>query len=238
MLILGKNKIIFTITNKFMMIKRLLSYLIPIKIYETPSDISSNLEITWNNGKLVLDSKNTNYSYGSLEKVLKKGMQHIGYSTLKNVKSTLLLGVAGGSAIKIMRKEIYNHELIVGVDVDPKVIELATAYFNLGTYQNLEINIQDAQDFMKSNKQKFDFILIDIFQDNNMPNFLFERNFIENIKGAMQKNSFLLFNFMLLNDFEKKQQEFTSAFHTQDYKVTTLVNVETFNKLIIVNKIS
>jgi flagellar biosynthesis component FlhA len=65
-----------------------------------------------------------------------------------------------------------------------------------------------------------------------------ERNFIENIKGAMQKNSFLLFNFMLLNDFEKKQQEFTSAFHTQDYKVTTLVNVETFNKLIIVNKIS
>jgi spermidine synthase len=165
-------------------------------------------------------------------------MQHIGYSTLKNVKSTLLLGVAGGSAIKIMRKEIYNHELIVGVDVDPKVIELATAYFNLGAYQNLEINIQDAQDFMKSNKQKFDFILIDIFQDNNMPNFLFERNFIENIKGAMQKNSFLLFNFMLLNDFEKKQQEFTSAFHTQDYKVTTLVNVETFNKLIIVNKIS
>jgi len=170
-----------------MMIKRLLSYLIPIKIYKTPSDISSNLEITWNNGKLVLDSKNTNYSYGSLEKVLKKGMQHIGYSTLKNVKSTLLLGVAGGSAIKIMRKEIYNHELIVGVDVDPKVIELATAYFNLGAYQNLEINIQDAQDFMKSNKQKFDFILIDIFEDNSMPDFLFERNFIENIKGAMQK---------------------------------------------------
>ena len=69
-----------------MMIKRLLSYLIPIKVFETPSDISSNLEITWNNGKLVLDSKNTNYSYGSLEKVLRKGMQHIGYSTLKNVK--------------------------------------------------------------------------------------------------------------------------------------------------------
>lgn len=91
---------------------------------------------------------------------------------------------------------------------------------------------------MKSNEQKFDFIIIDIFEDNSMPDFLFERNFIQNIKGAMQKNSFLLFNFMLLNDFEKKQQEFTSAFHTQEYKVTTIVNVETFNKLIIVNKIS
>ena len=40
------------------------------------------------------------------------------------------------------------------------------------------------------------------------------------------------------NYFEKKQQEFTSAFHSQEYKVTTIVNVETFNKLIIVNKIS
>ena len=60
------------------MIKQLLSYFLPIKIYETQSTVSSNLEVTWNNGKLVLDSKHTNYSYGSLEKVLRKGFQQIG----------------------------------------------------------------------------------------------------------------------------------------------------------------
>jgi hypothetical protein len=54
----------------------------------------------------------------------------------------------------------------------------------------------------------------------------------------MAKNSCILFNFMLLNDIENKLHKFTTAFQTKDYKVTTLVNVETFNKLIVVNKIS
>lgn len=220
------------------MIKRLLSYLVPIKVYETPSNTSTNLEVTWNNGTLVLDSKHTNYSHGSLEKVLKKGMQHIGYKTLKDVKSTLLLGVAGGSAIKILRNEIQNKGKIIGVDIDPKVIDIATTYFNLGDYQNFEMILEDVRVFIAYNEQKFDFILIDIFEDNVMPNFLFESNFIDNIKRSMSKDSYILFNFMLLNDIENKLHKFTAAFPTEDYKVTTLVNVETFNKLVIVTKIS
>jgi spermidine synthase len=220
------------------MIKRLFSYLIPIKVYETPSNTSSNLEVTWNNGKLVLDSKHTNYSHGSLEKVLDKGMQHIGYATLKNVQSTLLLGVAGGSAINLLRNKIHNNGIIIGVDIDSKVIDIATTYFNLGNYKNFEIVIQDAQIFIAQNNHKFDFIILDIFEDNVMPSFLFESNFIENIKRSMAKNSCILFNFMLLNDIENKLHKFTTAFQTKDYKVTTLVNVETFNKLIVVNKIS
>lgn len=220
------------------MIKRLLSYLVPIKVYETPSNTSTNLEVTWNNGKLVLDSKHTNYSHGSLEKVLKKGMQHIGYSTLKNIKTTLLLGVAGGSAINLLRNEIQNKGTIIGVDIDPKVIDIATTYFNLGEYQNFEMVVQDAQIYIAQNEQKFDFILVDIFEDNVMPNFLFESKFIENVKRAMAKECYILFNFMLLNDIENKLNAFTASFHAEDYKVTTLVNVEGFNKLVIVNKIN
>ena len=218
------------------MIKRLLSYFVPIKVYETPSKTSTNLEVTWNNGTLVLDSKHTNYSYGSLEKVLKKGMRHIGFKTLKDVKSTLLLGVAGGSAIKILRNEIHNKGKITGVEIDSKVIDIATTYFNLGNYHNFEIIIEDARIFITQNEQKFDFILIDIFEDNAMPDFLFEDPFIENIKLAMTKNSYILFNFMLLNDFENKLHKFIAAFDTNEYKVSTLLNVEAFNNLVIVNK--
>lgn len=48
------------------MIKKIFSYLIPIKIYETKSSLSKSIEVTWANGELVLDSENTNYSYGSV----------------------------------------------------------------------------------------------------------------------------------------------------------------------------
>ncbi|WP_395046830.1 hypothetical protein [Flavobacterium sp.] len=66
--------------------KRLLSYLIPIKIDEIKSDINKNLEITWNNGQLVLDSENTNFSYGSLQKVLRFGLKKIGFEQVNHLK--------------------------------------------------------------------------------------------------------------------------------------------------------
>lgn len=218
------------------MIKRLLSYFLPIKVYEVPSNTSTNLEVTWNNGQLVLDSKHTNYSFGSLEKVLKKGMLHIGFPVIKNMESILLLGVAGGSAIKIIRNEIKCIGKITGVDIDPKIIQIAYDYFYLGSYTNVDILIKDAQEFINENNAKYELIIIDIFEDDCMPNFLFETNFIANIIRAMNKNSYILFNFMLLNDYEKKLQKFISNFNTKEFSITTLINVEEFNKLIIVQK--
>ena len=218
------------------MIKRLLSYFLPIKVYEVPSNTSTNLEVTWNNGQLVLDSKHTNYSFGSLEKVLKKGMLHIGFPIIKNMESILLLGVAGGSAIKIIRNEIKCIGKITGVDIDPKIIQIAYDYFHLGSYTNVDILIKDAQEFINENNAKYELIIIDIFEDDCMPNFLFETNFIANIIRAMNKNSYILFNFMLLNDYEKKLQKFISNFNTKEFSITTLINVEEFNKLIIVQK--
>lgn len=218
------------------MIKRLLSYFLPIKVYEVPSNTSTNLEVTWNNGQLVLDSKHTNYSFGSLEKVLKKGMLHIGFPVIKNMESILLLGVAGGSAIKIIRNEIKCIGKITGVDIDPKIIQIAYDYFNLGSYTNVNILIKDAQEFINENNAKYELIIIDIFEDDCMPNFLFETNFIANIIRAMNKNSYILFNFMLLNDYDKKLQTFISNFNTKEFSITTLINVEEFNKLIIVQK--
>jgi hypothetical protein len=43
---------------------------------------------------------------------------------------------------------------------------------------------------------------------------------------------------MLLNDIENKLHKFTAAFETEAYKVSTLLNVEAFNKLVVVNKIN
>ncbi len=64
-------------------IKKLLSYLLPIshKIYH--SDINGRLELTWTNGKLILDTENTNYSYGNLQVILHKSLGYIGFETVK-----------------------------------------------------------------------------------------------------------------------------------------------------------
>ena len=78
------------------MFKKPFSYLLPITIFKQKSTVSQTLEVTWTNGKLVLDSKNTNYSYGSLQRILRKGLKIIGFERIKRQVNALrgeLLGL-------------------------------------------------------------------------------------------------------------------------------------------------
>lgn len=66
--------------------KRLLSYFYPIT-KTVKSKYSDTLELTWYNGKKHLNTKNTNYSYGSLQQILKFGLEQI---NLKNIENILI----------------------------------------------------------------------------------------------------------------------------------------------------
>ena len=130
------------------MIKRLLSFLLPVKIHQKKSVYSKNLEVTWNNGYLVLDSENTNYSYGSLQRILRKGLKYIGFERIKKFENILILGVAGGSVIKTIVDEIKFKGKITGVEIDAQVVEIANKYFKLNEIKNLELVVDDAFEFV------------------------------------------------------------------------------------------
>ena len=182
------------------MIKKIFSYLFPIKIYEAKSSLSKAIEVTWTNGELVLDSENANYSYGSLQRILRLGLKNIGYEKIVPMKHILVLGVAGGSVIKTLVDEIKYKGKITGVEIDPEIIKIANTYFKLDEIENLEIVIDDAFEFVLKTKIKYDLIIIDIFQDTIMPNFLFETFFINRVCSLLKSHGFILFNTMLLNE--------------------------------------
>ena len=219
------------------MIKRLLSFLLPVKIHQKKSVYSKNLEVTWNNGYLVLDSENTNYSYGSLQRVLKKGLKYIGYDRIRNFQSILVLGVAGGSVIETLKKEIKFEGQITGVEIDPVVVELATKYFGLGKYNNVSIVIDDAFEFVLKSKEKHDLIIIDIFQDTTMPNFLFEDFFINRINFLLKVNGFILFNTMILNNNDSERNfDYRNKFDS-NYSVRLYPKIEDQNELFTIKKL-
>ena len=82
--------------------------------------------------------------------------------------------MAGGSVIKTIVEEINFKGKITGIEIDPNVIEIANIYFNLNTIPNLEIIIDDAFEFVLKTKVTYDLIIIDVFEDRTMPNFLFQ----------------------------------------------------------------
>ena len=219
------------------MLKRFLSYFIPINIYKKNSPVSKKLEVTWTNGQLVLDSKNTNYSYGSLQRILRKGLQYIGFERIKGFDNILVLGVAGGSVIKTLSEEIGFKGKITGVELDPVVIDIANTYFGLNEISNFTMVNDDAFEFVLKTKEKYDLIIIDIFKDTEMPNFLFEDFFINRINFLLNVNGFILFNTMTLNKNDKERNTDYRSRFDEAYSVRMYPKVEDHNELFTIKKL-
>ncbi len=220
------------------MIRRLFSYFVPINIHKKNSGVSKTIEVTWNNGQLVIDSKNTNYSYGSLQRILRKGLKYIGFDRIRKFDSILVLGVAGGSVIKTLVEEIKFTGKITGVEIDQNIVDIANKYFKLNEIPNLEIIIDDAFEFVLKTKDQYDLIIIDIFQDTAMPNFLFEDFFINRINALLNTNGFILFNTMVIN---KKDEERNLVYKNKfggNYSLRMYPKVEIHNELFTIKKLN
>jgi len=221
------------------MIQKLFSYIIPVKIFKKKSQRSKMIEVTWNNGELVLDSENTNYSYGSLQRILRYGLRNISYDAIQKMEHILLLGVAGGSVIKTLVNEVEYNGKITGVEIDPEMIKIANEYFKLNQIQQLDIIIDDAFEFVLKTKDKYDLIIIDIFEDTNMPNFLFEKFFSERVCFLLKNRGFILFNTMILDEAHNvRNKKYISEINQEFFTTKMLPRIEVHNELIIIEKVA
>ncbi len=76
-------------------------------------------------------------------------------------KEILILGVAGGSAARVVRA-IAKDAHITGVELSPEVIEAAREHFALDAL-DLDLVIGDALEFLREDDRRFDLILEDVF---------------------------------------------------------------------------
>jgi spermidine synthase len=221
------------------MIQKIFSYLIPIKIFKKKSARSKMIEVTWANGELVLDSENTNYSYGSLQRILRYGLRNIGYKAILDMDHILLLGVAGGSVVKTLVDEIEYKGKITGVEIDSDMIQIANDYFNLNQIKQLEVIIDDAFEFVLKTKHQYNLIIIDIFEDTKMPNFLFESFFSERVCSLLKDQGFVLFNTMILDEAHNvRNRKYIAEINPKFFSSKMLPRIEDHNELIIIEKVA
>lgn len=110
-----------------------------IKIFE--SEVNRRLKVVWQDGKKLLNTKNTNYSYGTLVDVLEHGLDTI---PISKVSSVLLLGMGAGSIIKSLRTKYDSNAPVTAVELDSVVIKLAHKKFNIEHIENVDIHNMDA----------------------------------------------------------------------------------------------
>ena len=197
--------------------QKILSYVWPFtKHYH--SSINGALEVSWINGKKHLNSRNANYSYGKLQQVLEFGLDEIGLSNQQNI---LVLGMGGGSVISSLRQKFHYSGKITAVEIDPAIIEIATAEYNIKESNRLTIIEADAERFVANCTEAFDLIIVDLFVDDLVLNFCFEPAFWRNIDKILQVNGNVLFNAGMNSKqaagLELIQIELDKLFHTHVY---------------------
>ncbi len=212
---------------------RLLSYIYPIT-RKVISGFNGTLEITWYNGKKYLNTKNANYSYGSLQKILKIGLQKIDISQCKEI---LILGMGGGSVIKTLQQDFKYKNHITAVDIDPVIINIAQEEFGLTKSENIEIVCADALQFMQQNNTQSDLIIIDLFLDTEIPTPFFSISFWQDIMNTIATNGTILFNASLHKSDDKKLSNIITLLNKNKYEIKKIEKVNQTNTLLIAKSI-
>lgn len=197
----------------------------PQVIEEGVTELGQHYEVNFENGVKVLNSKNTNYSFGSLHQIMLKGIDEV--LKTHQPKSILMLGLGAGSAIDILNRRCnWQHQITV-VEIDQKLIEIAKEHFNLSHYEHVTTIQGDASLVVKElNKGHYDLIIDDVFWDDDVPAFCRSTEYLEANAALLNKNGVYMRNTMAMQAeashlFEKALKstftEFDSVTH-QVYK--------------------
>lgn len=186
---------------KISWLKHLLSYFFVITVKKISSKFNKGLCLQLEAGKLLLNTKNANYSYGNLHKVFEIVFGRTNIRNLK-IENVLLLGLGTGSVINILQKKYNLTPHFTAIEIDPEIIKLIK-YWDNTDFTNTEIICGDAFNEIKKLHKTYDLVIIDLFFDLQMPSEIFDIGFISSIKKLMNNNAIMLINSIALSKQQK-----------------------------------
>jgi spermidine synthase len=164
------------------------------------------LEVAYWRGKIILNARNANYSFGALHKVFVNAFKHVRLNT-ETMNNALVLGFGTGSVANIINNDYNFNGQITGVEIDEKVIELGHRYFDLEKFSNLQLVCADASDYLQQATSTFDLIVVDIFKGFIVPQEARTGVFLELLKQRMSPGGLLLFNMVARTYILKKEAD-------------------------------
>ena len=156
------------------------------------------------NGKIQVVKSFGFGTYRQVEGLTQSGgvVKDIWKTTLKkfderkiSVESCLILGLGGGSVAKLVRKK-FPRAKITGVDIDSDMVELGKKYLGLDKI-DLEVKIGDGYEYVQKLKKKgnkFDLIIIDMYQGDEYPEKFESEKFLKLVKSIITQNGVAIFN--------------------------------------------
>lgn len=218
-------------------IKNIVSFIYPVMVDARNGKVTNYLEVMKDKGKYVLNSQNSNYSFGGLHIVFDKLFQII---DIKNYgfRNVLILGMGAGSIISLLKNKYEIKCSITAIEKDEVVIELAKKYFNIEKYKSLTIVNADAFEYVTTTKNKYDLIISDLFIEWDVPKIFASNEYLINLKRISNDRACVIYNKMTKLKIHKKEfidlsEDFESIFTGSE--IYALSTNESENRIIYNN---
>lgn len=181
----------------------LLSYLFPRVIARYSSPYNRDIRVLEEKGKYKLLVDGSRQSGEYVLTLWQQALCAFGIIPSPDIRSILLLGVAGGTLIHLLHA-LYPDATIHGVDVDERMIDIGNKYFCLGNVKGLTLTVSDAKKFVEgavAKKKQWDMVVVDLFVGAAIPAFVGEERFIRDLKRIMTPKGMLLINYLCEREY-------------------------------------
>jgi spermidine synthase len=108
----------------------------------------------------------------------------------------LIIGLGGGVLSNAIHQLSPQAE-IINVDIDPVVVKFARKYFSYQENEQVKTVIKDGRVYVKRallDKEKFDWIILDAFNGDYIPEHLMTQEFLTEVKGLLSPKGLLVAN--------------------------------------------
>lgn len=149
-------------------------------------------------------------------------------------RSVLMLGLAGGTAFRILRHLLPDAEF-TAIDIDPEIIGLAREHMDLDSL-GIGIHIADAYPWLAKNRRKFDVVFDDIYLAGKTDVFRprsWDPALLENLRRAMNPGGLLAVN-LVTGQGHRSMQSLTRRILRDSFPmVRSLTTEEGMNEVLV-----
>jgi spermidine synthase len=130
-------------------------------------------------------------------------------------RRALILGLGGGTLVRLLQARWGAALQIVGVDDDLAIIETARAAGWL-PQAGLEIALDDAFSFVRTCRERFDYVAVDLFRGEQMIGRVFSKPFLKQVHHLLVPHGWLAINMFRDRRQTLRLQRIAAVFQLRD----------------------
>ena len=186
--------------------KKWLSYWTEVSLIRTKGEHNDTIEVCLHYGRLKLIADECIYSFDDLYRNFFETFTYLNLSKNQHYE-ILVLGMGFGSIPYMLEKKFQISASYELVELDATIIKLASEYALPRLKSECAIVHADAIPYIYQTTREFQFVIVDVFDDDIIPIQLRSNEILIRLKDLLAPDGILLYNWLYRTEADKEQTD-------------------------------